>query len=185
MATDSRKSRHPAANILNRDFHAKAPNEKWVADVTYVPTREGWVFLATVLDLYSRMIVGWSMGSRLTSDLAQRALRSAILTRRPTLGLIVRSDQGREYYAGEYQQLLASHGLICSMSRRGDCYDNAVKESFFQSLKVEEVYHRDFKSRAQAKTALFEYIEMFYNRQRLHSSIGYMSPMEYESRTVA
>ncbi len=185
MTTDSRKSRHPAENILNRDFDAKAPNEKWVADVTYVPTREGWVFLATVLDLYSRKIVGWSMGSRLTSDLAQRALRNAILTRRPTPGLIVHSDQGREYYAGEYQQLLASHGLICSMSRRGDCYDNAVMESFFQSLKVEEVYHRDFKSRAQAKTALFEYIEMFYNRQRLHSSIGYMSPMEYESRTVA
>jgi transposase InsO family protein len=185
VTTDSRKSRNPAANILNRDFEAERPNEKWVADVTYIATREGWLFLATVLDLYSRKIVGWSMHNRLTSDLAKRALQHAIDARSPALGLIVHSDRGKEYYAGEYQQLLAQYGLICSMSRRGDCYDNAVMESFFHSLKVEEVHHRDFKTRAEARTVLFDYIELFYNRQRLHSSIGYQSPVEFEECTVA
>ncbi len=145
ITTDSRKSRHPAENILNREFAAEKPNEKWVADVTYIPTREGWLFLATVLDLYSRKIVGWSMDHRLTSGLAQRALQHAIDVRSPRSGLIVHSDRGKEYYAGEYQALLKRHGLIFSMSRRGDCYDNAVMESFFHSLKVEETHHRDFR----------------------------------------
>jgi len=185
VTTDSRKSRFPAANILDRQFDADKPNEKWVADVTYVPTREGWLFLATVLDLYSRKIVGWSMGDRLTSELAQRALQHALDARQPDEGLIVHSDRGKEYYAGEYQQLLARHGLVCSMSKRGDCYDNAVMESFFHSLKVEEVHHRDLRTRTEAKSVLFDYIEVFYNRQRLHSSIGYLSPMQFEARVVA
>lgn len=185
ITTDSRKSRNPAANILDRQFEAARPNEKWVADVTYVPTREGWLFLATILDLYSRKIVGWSMGDRLTSELAQRALHNAIEVRQPKPGLIVHSDRGKEYYAGEYQQLLKSHELICSMSKRGDCYDNAVMESFFHSLKVEAIHHRDFRTRAEAKSALFDYIELFYNRQRLHSSIGYLSPVTFEERAVA
>lgn len=185
ITTDSRKSRHPAANILDRQFDTDQPNEKWVADVTYIPTREGWLFLATVLDLYSRKIVGWSMSDRLTSDLAQQALQHAIDARLPQSGLIVHSDRGKEYYASEYQQLLKRYGLICSMSKRGDCYDNAVMESFFHSLKVEEVHHRDFKTRIEAKTALFDYIELFYNRQRLHSTIGYLSPVEFEDRAVA
>jgi putative transposase len=185
ITTDSRKSRHPAANILDRQFEAERPNEKWVADVTYIPTREGWLFLATVLDLYSRKIVGWSMSDRLTSDLAQRALQHAIDARSPKAGLIVHSDRGKEYYAGEYQEILRRHGLICSMSKLGDCYDNAVMESFFHSLKVEEVHHRDFRTRAEAKTALFDYIELFYNRQRLHSSIGYLSPAAYEELVAA
>lgn len=185
ITTDSRKSRHPADNILDRQFVADEPNKKWVADVTYIPTREGWLFLATVLDLYSRKIVGWSMSSRLTSDLAQRALQHAIDLRLLASGLIVHSDRGKEYYAGEYQQLLKNNGFICSMSRRGDCYDNAVMESFFHSLKVEEVHHRDFKTRNEARIALFDYIELFYNRQRLHSTIGYLSPIEFEERAVA
>jgi len=185
ITTDSRKSRHPAGNLLDREFAAQRPNEKWVADVTYIPTREGWLFLATVLDLYSRKIVGWSMSERLTSDLAQRALQSAIDTRQPSPGLLVHSDRGKEYYAGEYQQLLRHHGFVCSMSRRGDCYDNAVMESFFHSLKVEEVHHQDFRTRDEARAALFDYIELFYNRQRLHSSIGYCSPVAFEEQTVA
>ncbi len=166
--------------MLGRNFVAYRPNEKWVADVTYIPTREGWLYLATVLDLYSRKIVGWSMSDRLVSKLAQRALQNAIEARQPTPGLIVHSDRGKEYYAGEYQQLLKQHGLICSMSRNGDCYDNAVMESFFHSLKVEDIHEQDFKTRTEARTALFDYIEIFYNRQRLHSSIGYRSPIEYE-----
>lgn len=181
VTTDSRKSRNPARNILDRKFEADRPNEKWVADVTYIPTREGWLFLATVLDLYSRKIVGWSMASRLLSELPQKALQSAIDSRMPAPGLIVHSDRGKEYYAGEYQQLLRTHGFICSMSRRGDCYDNAVMESFFHSLKVEDLHHRDLKTRSEARTVLFDYIEIFYNRQRLHSSIGYQSPIEFET----
>ncbi|MCR6650898.1 MAG: IS3 family transposase [Cellvibrionaceae bacterium] len=182
--TDSRRSRAAADNILARDFEADRPNEKWVADVTFIPTREGWLFLATVLDLFSRKIVGWSMGSRLTSGLAQTALQNAIDARSPEPGLIVHSDRGKEYHAGEYQQLLKRHGLICSMSARGDCYDNAVMESFFHSLKVEEVHHQDFRTRAEARAALFDYIEIFYNRQRLHSSIGYQSPVEFENELL-
>ena len=185
ITTDSRKSRYPAKNILNREFAAEQPNEKWVADVTYIPTREGWLFLATVLDLYSRKIVGWSMAHRLTSDLAQRALQHAVDARSPKPGLIVHSDRGKEYYAGEYQAFLNRHDFICSMSRRGDCYDNAVMESFFHSLKVEETHHRDFKTRDEARIALFDYIELFYNRQRLHSSIGYLSPVDFEEQAVA
>jgi len=180
VTTDSRNSRNPAKNILDRQFNAGRPNEKWVADVTYIPTREGWLYLATVLDLYSRKIVGWSMSDRLVSKLAQKALQNAIEARQPAPGLIVHSDRGKEYYAGEYQQLLKQYGLICSMSRNGDCYDNAVMESFFHSLKAEDIHERDFKTRTEARTALFDYIEIFYNRQRLHSSIGYQSPVEYE-----
>lgn len=185
VTTDSRKCRHPADNLLDRQFDATKPNEKWVADVTYIPTREGWLFLATVLDLYSRKIVGWSMSDRLTSELAQRALQHAIDSREPAPGMLVHSDRGKEYYAGEYQQLLARHGLVCSMSKRGDCYDNAVMESFFHSLKVEEIHHQDFRTRSEAKSSLFDYIELFYNRQRLHSSIGYLSPVEFEECAVA
>lgn len=183
VTTDSRNSRNPAKNLLDRQFNASRPNEKWVSDVTYIPTREGWLYLATVLDLYSRKIVGWSMSNRLVSKLAQKALQNAIEARQPGRGLIVHSDRGKEYYAGEYQQLLKQHGLICSMSRNGDCYDNAVMESFFHSLKAEDIHERDFKTRTDARTALFDYIEIFYNRQRLHSSIGYRSPVEYEKVT--
>lgn len=185
VTTDSRNSRHPAGNLLEQDFTVTGPNEKWVADVTYIPTREGWLFLAAILDLYSRKIVGWSMGERLTSELAQVALKSAIKTRVPDEGLVIHSDQGNEYYAGEYQKLLESNKLVCSMSRKGNCYDNAPMESFFHSLKVEQVHHDDYRTRDEARSALFDYIEIFYNRQRLHSSIGYLSPMAFEERVAA
>lgn len=185
VTTDSRRSRNPSANILDRQFTANGPNQKWVADVTFIPTREGWLFLATVLDLYSRQIVGWSMGERLTSELAQQALLHAIASRQPKPGLIIHSDRGKEYYAKEYQQLISRHGLIGSMSKIGDCYDNAVMESFFHSLKTEELHHRDFRTRAEARSAIFDYIELFYNRQRLHSTINYLPPVEFEARTVA
>lgn len=180
ITTDSRKSKKPAKNILNQEFTATRKNEKWVADVTYIPTRVGWVFLAAVLDLYTRKIVGWAMGDRLTNELAQQALKNAVEQENISSGLLHHSDRGREYYAKEYQQLLEQYGMTCSMSRKANCYDNAVMESFFHSLKVEQVHHDDYKSREQARMAMFEYIELFYNRKRRHSSIGYMSPMQFE-----
>lgn len=185
VTTDSRNSHKPAENLLDRDFKTVQPNEKWVADVTYIPTREGWLFLAAVLDLYSRKIVGWSMGERLTSELAQRALSHALASRQPQAGLLIHSDQGKEYYAGDYQKLLGEHDLVCSMSRKGNCWDNAVMESFFHSLKVEQVHHDDYRTRDEARSVIFDYIEIFYNRQRKHSYIGYLSPVEFEERLVA
>ncbi len=185
LTTDSRKSHRPAPNILDQDFSASGPNEKWVADVTYVPTREGWLLLAVVLDLFSRMVVGWSMGERLTSELAQRALLHAIEQRSPEEGLLIHSDRGKEYYANDYQVLLKENGLVCSMSRLGNCYDNAAMESFFHSLKVEQVHHDDYRTRDEARSAIFDYIEIFYNRQRKHSTIDYQSPVEFEESYVA
>lgn len=185
VTTDSRQSRYPASNVLKRNFSAEQANQKWVSDVTYIPTREGWVFLAVVLDLYSRRVVGWAMENRLTSELVQRALQDAIAERRPLPGLIAHSDQGKEYYASAYQAMLRANGLVCSMSRKGDCYDNAVAESFFHSLKVELIHHADYRTRQQARTAIFEYIEVFYNRQRKHSSLNYLSPVDFEECHVA
>ncbi len=182
ITTDSRNSLHPARNILAQNFTTQGCNEKWVADVTYIPTREGWLFLAVVLDLCSRKVVGWSMGERLTSGLAQQALRNALKQRGDVAGLLHHSDRGREYYAGEYQALLNDNGITSSMSRKGNCYDNAVMESFFHSLKVEQVHHDAYKTRAQARSTLFEYIEIFYNRVRRHSSINYLSPIDYEAQ---
>lgn len=180
VTTDSRNSQTPAPNRLSRCFTASRPNTAWLTDVTYIPTREGWLYLAAVLDVYSRKIVGWSMGNRLTSALAKRSLVNAIEQRQPSPGLLVHSDQGREFYADEYQQVLSKHGLVASMSRKGECHDNAPMESFFHSLKVEQVHHDDYRTRAQARSALFDYIELFYNRHRRHSHIEYQSPMDYE-----
>jgi len=185
ITTDSRKSRYPAENLLKRDFKANNQNEKWVADVTYIPTREGWLFLSVVLDLFSRRVIGWSMAERLTSELAQQALQNAIDLRAPAGDVIVHSDQGKEYYASDYQDLLANNDLICSMSRKGNCYDNAAMESFFHSLKVEQVHHDDYRTRQEARSVIFDYIEVFYNRQRKHSYLGYQSPVNYEERLVA
>lgn len=185
VTTDSRKSRRPATNLLARQFSASRPNHKWASDVTYIPTREGWLFLAVVLDLYSRKVVGWSMGDKLTSNLAKRALQHAIDDRMPDTGLLAHSDQGKEYYARDYQALLSKHDMVCSMSRKGDCYDNAVVESFFHSLKVEQVHHDDYRTRAEARSTLFDYIEVFYNRQRKHSYLNYQSPIEFEECHVA
>lgn len=185
VTTDSRKSRYPAKNILQRQFLSTQANQKWVADVTYIPTREGWLFLAVIVDLFSRKVVGWSMSDRLTSELAQQALANAVNDRAPTKGLLMHSDQGKEYYASDYQTQLHQYGMVCSMSRKGNCYDNAVAESFFHSLKVEQVHHDDYKTRAQARSVLFDYIEIFYNRQRKHSYLNYQSPVEFEERYCA
>ena len=183
--TDSRRSYNPAPNVLSRQFTASQPNRKWVGDVTFIATREGWLNLAVVIDLYSRKVVGWSMGERLTTELAQRAMRHAIEQRVPAPGLVAHSDRGMEYYAGDYQRLLEQHGMICSMSGKGDCHDNAVAESFFHTLKTEQVYHDDYQTRDQARSALFDYIELFYNRQRKHSFINYRSPVSFEASRVA
>ena len=183
--TDSRRSYSPAPNVLARQFGASQPNRKWVGDVTFIGTREGWLYLAVIIDLHSRKVVGWSMGERLTTELAQRAMRYAIEERLPKPGLLAHSDRGMEYYAGDYQRLLKQHGMVCSMSGKGDCHDNAVAESFFHTLKVEQVYHDDHHTRDQARMALFDYIEIFYNRQRKHSYLNYQSPVEFEERQVA
>lgn len=169
-----------APNLLNRQFEAEALNRKWTTDITYIATEEGWLYLAAVMDLCSRRIVGWSMDSTLCASLAQNALQMAIARCRPGAGLLHHSDRGVQYASGEYQGLLTGYHMVCSMSRKGNCYDNAPMESFFGTLKAELVDSRLYRTRAEARQAIFEYIEVFYNRQRRHSSLGYLSPAEYE-----
>jgi putative transposase len=178
--TDSNHDLPVAENLLDRQFDPVAPNERWVADITYLPTREGWLYLAAVEDLYSRMVVGWSMAEHLESRLVVDALAMAVQRRLPGEGLLAHSDRGSQYASEHYQRLLAAHGIACSMSGSGDCWDNAPMESFFASLKKELVHDADFATRAEARAALFEYIEIFYNHQRRHSTLGYKSPAEYE-----
>ncbi len=178
--TDSRHGHPVAPNLLDRQFTVDRPNRVWVSDITYIWTAEGWLYLAGVLDLYSRMVVGWSMNNRVTGELTRDALLQAIGRRHVLPGLLHHSDRGSQYAAGEYQGLLVQHGMICSMSRKGDCYDNAVMESFFATLKTELVLWEQFATREQAKAKIFDYIEVFYNRQRRHSSLGYYSPVEFE-----
>ena len=153
-----------------------------MSDISYIYTKEGWLYLAAVMDLYSRKIIGWAMEKRLTKDLVIKALKMAIGNRRPSPGLLMHSDRGIQYASYEYQKLLQKHGMICSMSRKGNCYDNAVLESFFHTLKVELIYGNVFETRAQARRCIFEYIEVFYNRIRIHSAIGYNCPEEYEKQ---
>jgi putative transposase len=173
---------HPVAqNVLDRDFKAEQPNRKWVADITYVATVQGWLYLATVMDLFSRQIVGWSMQPRMTTDLVKDALRMALLRRRPDAGLLHHSDRGRQFTSADYQRLLAASGIQVSMSRTGNCYDNAAMESFFATLKTECVDGR-FATRHDARACIFDYIEVWYNRRRRHSSLGYLSPEAYEWR---
>ena len=169
-----------APNVLNREFQATVPNRRWVADFTYVWAGEGWLFVAVVLDLFSRRVVGWSMRATMTAELVVDALLMAIWRRGWPTELLHHSDQGSQYLSGMFQRLLADHGIECSMSRRGDCWDNAPMESFFASLKKELVHDAEFATRAEARAAIFEYIEVFYNGQRRHSSLGYVSPLEYE-----
>jgi transposase InsO family protein len=178
--TDSNHDRPVAANVLDRQFEPAAANRAWVADITYIPTREGWLYLAAVEDLYSRQIVGWSMGERISSRLVVDALEMAVSRRLPGAGLVAHSDRGSQYASEHYQRLLAKHGITCSMSRRGDCWDNAPMESFFASLKKELVHDEDYQTRAEARVSVFEYIEVFYNRVRRHSALRYLSPAEYE-----
>jgi len=181
--TDSKHHLPVAPNRLNREFAVSRPNVVWVSDITYIPTLEGWLYLAGVMDLYSRRLVGWAMSPRVDGELTLTALRQALGQRRPPAGLLHHSDQGRQYAAGDYQDLLRNYGLVGSMSRKGDCWDNAPMESFFGTLKQELVHHERFTTRDEAKAKIFEYIEMFYNRQRRHSSLGSQSPAEFERRT--
>ena len=181
VTTDSRHSHPVAANELNRNFTASAPNKVWVTDITYIQTREGWTYLAAILDLFSRRVVGWSMDSHLDRTLALDALSMALRTRRPEVGLVHHSDRGVQYASDDYQSRLREHGMISSMSRKGNCWDNAVAESFFSTLKAELVYRNDYVSRSQAYASVFEYIEAFYNGRRRHSALGYVSPVEHES----
>lgn len=171
-----------AANVLDRDFEASAPNCKWVTDVTAIWTQEGWLSLAGVLDLYSRSLVGWAMAATQDEELVQHALRMALQHRHPLPGLLHHSDRGCQYTSTGYQQALAEAGMVVSMSRTGNCYDNASMESFWSTLKWECVHRTRFLTRDQARQAIFEYIEVFYNRQRLHSSLGYFSPSQFEDR---
>jgi transposase InsO family protein len=173
-----------AANTRARQFTVSQPNRVWAGDITYVWTLEGWLYLAVLLDLYSRAVIGWAMGPRLTGELTEQALRMALTTRLPEAGLLHHSDRGSQYAAGPYQQLLTTHGITASMSRKANCWDNACVESFFGTLKRERVYHRHYATRDEAKQDIFEYIEVFYNRTRRHSTLGYHSPAEYEARAA-
>lgn len=184
-ATTQSDHRFPvAANTLNRQFTVTQPNRVWAGDLTYVWTTEGWLYLAVILDLYSRLVIGWAMGARLTVELAERALTMALANRTSTVGLLHHSDRGSQYAATRYQRLLGEHGITPSMSRTGNCWDNACVESFFGTLKRELVYHRHYATREDAKGDIFEYIEVFYNRKRRHSTLGYDAPAEYEARTA-
>jgi len=178
--TKRNKAHRPAPNLLNRDFSTERPNQKWLADMSYIFTLEGWLYLAVVLDLFSRKIVGWAMAERMTTDLTLTALKMAIRQCRPGAGLIHHSDQGSQYTDKRYQALLKTHGIQCSMNGVATWYDNAPMESFFGTLKSEHVYHCIYQTRNEARLDVFQYIEGFYNRRRLHSSLGYLSPEAYE-----
>jgi len=181
QTTDSNHDNPIAPNLLDQNFEAEHPNQIWVSDITYIPTDEGWLYLASTMDLFSRAVVGWSMSSSLKAISATASLRMAIERRSPSAGLIHHSDRGVQYTSDEFRKVLKNHGMVSSMSRKGNCYDNAVKESFFHTLKTELVVHEHYRTRAEARASIFDYIEAFYNRQRLHSSLGYMSPVDFEA----
>ena len=185
VTTDSRHSFPVAANLLKRKFSVNEPDRFWVSDITYIWTREGFLFLAITMDLFSRRVVGWSMDSRMPWDLVARSLQMALEKRKPAPGLLHHSDRGSQYACEDYQKLLTGAKAVCSMSRKGNCWDNAAMESFFHTLKTELVYHEDYHTRWEAKRSVFEYIEVFYNRQRLHSHLGYQSPEAYEKSAKA
>jgi len=185
VTTDSKHSFAVAQNLLDREFFSAGPNQVWASDITYIWTMEGWLYLAAVIDLHSRMVVGWSMSERIDRILALDALSMAVGRRAPRPGLIHHSDRGIQYASNDYQAALSQHKMLCSMSRKGDCWDNAVAESFFSTLKTERVHHRLYRSRAEARRDIFGYIEVFYNRVRLHSTLGYLSPAQFESHPLA
>ena len=180
VTTDSKHNFLIHNNILNREFSADKPNLRWVSDITYIPTREGWLYLAVIMDLFSRRIVGWAMDSRMKEAIVMNALKMALFKRKINSNLLLHSDRGSQYAAFAYQSLLIKYGIQCSMSRKGNCWDNSAMESFFHSLKVEHVHHERYTTREEAKNKIFEYIEVFYNRQRRHSAINYKSPNEFE-----
>jgi transposase InsO family protein len=181
QTTDSHHEHPIAGNSLSREFAVQEPNRKWCCDITYVPTDEGFLYLAAVMDLCSRRIVGWAMADHLRAELCCDALEMALLQRQPAAGLLHHSDRGVQYACDSYQRLLSQQGIQASMSRKGNCYDNAVMESFFKTFKTELVYHQHYRSREEARSSIFEYIEVFYNRQRRHSAIGYQSPETFEA----
>lgn len=183
--TDSKHTLPVARNVLNQEFTAEQPNAKWVADITYIPTTEGWLYLAGILDIFSRKVVGWAMGETMTTELVERALIAAVQTRRPQPGLLHHSDRGSQYASHDYQAQLRAAQLQVSMSRTGNCYDNALMESFWATLKVELIDDKTYDSRTTAKQDIFQYIEGFYNQRRRHSALGYLSPAEFERRYSA
>lgn len=178
--------RHPghavAPNLLQQDFTAERPNQKWTGDLTYIPTAEGWLYLAVILDIYSRLVVGWSMSAHCDELLVEMALRMALARRRPAAGLLHHTDRGSQYTSHAYRQVLEQSGIVVSMSGKGNCYDNAATESFFGSLKDECVHRTFYRSHEEARQSLFEFLEVFYNRQRRHSSLGYLSPFAFEQQ---
>ena len=180
VTTQSKHAYPVALNLLNQNFVAKQPNTIWLSDISYIATQEGWLYLASIKDLYTKKIVGWSMDKTMTKNLVIRALEMALSRQRPAEGLILHSDRGVQYACDTYQALLQKYGIHCSMSRSGNPYDNAPMESFFSTLKTEWVYHHHYKTRSEAKSSIFEYIERFYNSHRLNSSIGYRTPCEFE-----
>ena len=185
VTTRSRRGHAVMPDLVQRGFTAPAPNRVWVGDVTFIPTREGWLYVAVLLDLYSRKVVGWAMAERNNTALVRQALHMALRARRPAPGLIHHTDRGAIYAAEAYRALLAAHGLAASMGRTGDCYDNAVAESFFSTVKNELTAEQTYPSRQDARTAVFEYIEVFYNRQRLHQTLGYRSPQHVDEQAVS
>jgi transposase InsO family protein len=185
LGSKSRNTAPAAPNLLRWPFKASLPDQIWVTDVTFIPTRSGWLYLAVMIDLYTRLVVGWSMKDRPNQELVNEALMMAVERRRPKPGLIHHSDQGILYSSGSYLALLQKYGMLRSMSGKGSCYDNAVAESFFSSLKNELVHHHDYKTRDEGRTEIFEYIELFYNPKRLHQSLNYQTPMKYKSGKVS
>jgi len=181
ITTDSKNTLQPAPDLVQRQFTVDTHDKAWVTDTTFIGTREGWLYLAVILDLFSRQVIGWAMSNHNNTKLVQDALTMAIWRRGQVKDVIVHSDQGSTYASGGYQQQLIEYELRCSMSRKGECLDNAVAESFFGTLKNELVYHEDYKTRDEAKQSIFEYIEVFYNRQRRHAFLNYMTPVEYEA----
>ena len=185
LTTDSRHSKNIAVNLLQRNFKADAMNQILVGDITYIWTREGWLYLSTVIDLYSRRVVGWKVDNRITKDLVISSLKNALMRRKPAPGVIFHSDRGSQYASDEFVEFLHKNQVIASMSRKGDCWDNAVAESFFKTIKSELIYWYNFKTRAEAEMRIFEYIEIFYNKNRLHSSNNYMSPIDFERKKLS
>ena len=185
VTTDSKHSLPISPNLLKRDFSATAPNQKWAGDITYLQTTEGWLYLAVVIDLYSRKVIGWSMDTTMKADLVCNALSMALWRRKFPEGVIFHSDRGSQYCSGAFRGLLKEHSLLQSMSRKGDCWDNACVESFFHSLKVEAVHYEPMMNREQMRQAVFEYIGVDYNRTRRHSALGYLNPEKYELAEVA
>lgn len=183
--TNSKHNQPVAPHHLDRQFAAEKPNQVYAGDITYIPTQEGWLYLAVVIDLYSRQVVGWSMAEHMRTQLVNDALLMAVWKRNPEKGLLWHTDRGSQYASDSHRALLKQHGIRQSMSRKGNCWDNAVSESFFHTLKTELIHHQTYRTRSEARQAVFEYIEVFYNRERLHSANGYLSPVDYELQLKA